>query len=108
MRRGEQLIPGPERKTVAGAQRGSREARKVDRSQATGLHGRPRADLISLQAAQQLGPTQLVKILTQETPELLLDQGSANVAQLIVLEVFATNEARRPFFTLGIVSLSVA
>lgn len=61
-------------------------------------------DLMSLQAADQLGPTQMVKILTQETPELLLDQGSPKVAQLIVLEVFATNEARRPFFTLGIVS----
>lgn len=66
--------------------------------------GRPHADLISFQAADQLGPTQMVKILTQETPDLLLDQGTAKVAQLIVLEVFATNEAHRPFFTLGIVS----
>ncbi|XP_039104607.1 BPI fold-containing family B member 1 [Hyaena hyaena] len=65
-------------------------------------------NVISTKAAQQLGPTQLVKILTQETPELLLDQGSANVAQLIVLEVFATNEARRPFFTLGIEASSEA
>ncbi|XP_071067936.1 BPI fold-containing family B member 1 [Dasypus novemcinctus] len=64
--------------------------------------------VISEQAAEQLGPTQIVKILTQETPELLLDQGSATVAQLIVLEVFATNEARRPFFTLGIEASSDA
>uniref|UniRef100_A0A8C7BIM8 BPI fold containing family B member 1 n=1 Tax=Neovison vison TaxID=452646 RepID=A0A8C7BIM8_NEOVI len=63
--------------------------------------------VISEQAADQLGPTQLVKILTQETPELLLEEGSAKVAQLIVLEVFATNEAHRPFFTLGIVSSTV-
>uniref|UniRef100_A0A8C0QDJ2 Lipid-binding serum glycoprotein N-terminal domain-containing protein n=1 Tax=Canis lupus familiaris TaxID=9615 RepID=A0A8C0QDJ2_CANLF len=63
---------------------------------------------ISEKAADQLGPTQMVKILTQETPELLLDQGSPKVAQLIVLEVFATNEARRPFFTLGIEASSEA
>ncbi|KAF3824804.1 hypothetical protein GH733_010138, partial [Mirounga leonina] len=61
--------------------------------------------VISEQAANQLGPTQMVKILTRETPELLLDQGSARVAQLIVLEVFATNEAHYPFFTLGIPEL---
>lgn len=60
--------------------------------------------VMSFQAADQLGPTQIVKIVTQETPELLLDQGRAKVAQLIVLEVFATSEVRRPFFTLGIVS----
>uniref|UniRef100_M3Z2B8 BPI fold containing family B member 1 n=1 Tax=Mustela putorius furo TaxID=9669 RepID=M3Z2B8_MUSPF len=64
--------------------------------------------VISEQAANQLGPTQLVKILTQETPELLLEEGSAKVAQLIVLEVFATNEAHRPFFTLGIEASSEA
>lgn len=60
--------------------------------------------LMSFQAANQLGRTQIVKILTQETPELLVDQGNAKVAQLIILEVFATSEAYRPFFTLGIVS----
>lgn len=60
--------------------------------------------LMSFQAANQLGRTQIVKILTQDTPELLVDQGHAKVAQLIMLEVFATNEAYRPFFTLGIVS----
>ena len=59
---------------------------------------------MSLQAANQLRHTQIVKILIQNAPELLLDQGNAKVAQLIVLEVFATNEVRRPFFTLGIVS----
>lgn len=64
----------------------------------------PHAGLMSFQAAAQLSHTQIVKILTQESPELLLDRGSAKVAQMIVLEVFATNEVRRPFFTLGIVS----
>ncbi|XP_036101424.1 BPI fold-containing family B member 1 [Molossus molossus] len=64
--------------------------------------------VISEKAAAQLGPTQIVKILIQEAPELLLDQGSAKVAQLIVLEVFATNEVRRPFFTLGIEASSEA
>ncbi|XP_042787173.1 BPI fold-containing family B member 1 isoform X1 [Panthera leo] len=64
--------------------------------------------VISTKAADQLGPTQMVKILTQETPDLLLDQGTAKVAQLIVLEVFATNEAHRPFFTLGIEASSEA
>lgn len=96
--------------------RGRREARKGNGARPQGLHGpvghgqtlgRPHADLMSFQAADQLGPTQLVKILTQETPELLLEEGSAKVAQLIVLEVFATNEAHRPFFTLGIVSSTV-
>ena len=66
--------------------------------------GRSHVDLMSFQAANQLGPTQIVKILTQENPELFVDQGNAKVAQLIMLEVFATNEAYRPFFTLGIVS----
>ncbi|KAJ8794297.1 hypothetical protein J1605_003254 [Eschrichtius robustus] len=64
--------------------------------------------VISEKAANQLGPTQIVKILTQENPELLVDQGNAKVAQLIMLEVFATNEAYRPFFTLGIEATSEA
>nr|XP_023482130.1 BPI fold-containing family B member 1 isoform X1 [Equus caballus] len=64
--------------------------------------------VINEKAADQLGPTQIVKIVTQETPELLLDQGRAKVAQLIVLEVFATSEVRRPFFTLGIEASSEA
>ncbi|TEA32799.1 hypothetical protein DBR06_SOUSAS4210121, partial [Sousa chinensis] len=59
-------------------------------------------EVISEKAANQLGRTQIVKILTQKTPELLVDQGHAKVAQLIMLEVFATNEAYHPFFTLGI------
>ncbi|XP_027478027.1 BPI fold-containing family B member 1 isoform X2 [Zalophus californianus] len=64
--------------------------------------------VISEQAANQLGRTQMVKILTRQTPELRLDQGSAKVVQLIVLEVFATNEAHHPFFTLGIRASSEA
>lgn len=65
---------------------------------------RPHAGLLSFQAAAQLGRTQVVKILTQDVPELILDKDGAKVAQMVVLEVFASNEVRRPFFTLGIVS----
>ncbi|KAM8776017.1 BPI fold-containing family B member 1 isoform 2-T2 [Rhynchonycteris naso] len=64
--------------------------------------------VINEKAADQMRHTQIVKILTQETPELLLDQGNAKVVQMIVLEVFATNEVRRPFFTLGIEASSEA
>nr|AAI23570.1 Von Ebner minor salivary gland protein [Bos taurus] len=53
-------------------------------------------------AAAQLGPTQIVKIMSQTTPMLILDQGNAKVAQLIVLEIFATDKDSRPLFTLGI------
>ncbi|XP_043836726.1 BPI fold-containing family B member 1 [Dromiciops gliroides] len=53
-------------------------------------------------ASEQLGPTQIVKIFTQEPPEIILKVGSARVLQLIVFEVFATNQATRPLFTLGI------
>ncbi|KAB0381621.1 hypothetical protein FD755_003538, partial [Muntiacus reevesi] len=54
-------------------------------------------------AAKQLGPTQIVKILSQTAPVLILDQGNAKVAQLIVLEIFANDKDSRPLFTLGIV-----
>ncbi|XP_077016016.1 BPI fold-containing family B member 1 [Tamandua tetradactyla] len=64
--------------------------------------------VIKEEAADQLGPTQIVKIFIQETPELLLDQGRAMVAQLIVFQVFTTSEARRPIFTLGIEASSEA
>lgn len=60
--------------------------------------------LMSFQAAAQMGATKIVKVLLQEPPEFFLEQGHAKVAQMVVLEVFATNEVRRPFFTLGIVS----
>ncbi|XP_075383904.1 BPI fold-containing family B member 1 [Tenrec ecaudatus] len=63
---------------------------------------------ISGQAADLLGPTQIVKVLIQDAPQLLLGQGNAKVAQLIVFEVFATNEVLRPFFTLGIEANSEA
>ncbi|OWK02984.1 BPIFB1 [Cervus elaphus hippelaphus] len=53
-------------------------------------------------AAKQLGPTQIVKILSQTAPVLILDQGNAKVAQLIVLEIFANDKDSRPLFTLGI------
>ncbi|XP_074068003.1 BPI fold-containing family B member 1 [Macrotis lagotis] len=57
---------------------------------------------INPKASVQLGPTQIVKILTQEPPEIILKANSARMAQLIVFEVFATNQATRPLFTLGI------
>ncbi|XP_059563560.1 BPI fold-containing family B member 1 [Myotis daubentonii] len=63
---------------------------------------------ISEKAAAQLGRTQIVKILTQEAPSLLLDKDSAKLAQMIVMEIFASNEVRRPFFTLGIEANSEA
>ncbi|KAI5216065.1 BPI fold-containing family B member 1 [Manis pentadactyla] len=59
-------------------------------------------------AAEKLGPTQIVKILIQETPDIFLAQGSATAVQLIALELFATNEVSRPFFTLGIEASSEA
>lgn len=66
--------------------------------------GRPHAGLMSFQAAEALGRTQIVKILTQEAPKLVLNSGAAQVAQMIVLEVFSNNKVLRPLFTLGIVS----
>ncbi|XP_007522769.1 BPI fold-containing family B member 1 [Erinaceus europaeus] len=57
---------------------------------------------ISEKAAAQLEHTQIVKLLTLDTPEFSLEDGVAKVAQSIVLEVFANNEVHRPFFTLGI------
>ncbi|XP_017369762.1 BPI fold-containing family B member 1 [Cebus imitator] len=64
--------------------------------------------LISAKAADALGPTQIVKILTQDTPQFFMDQGRAKVAQLIVLEVFPSSEALRPLFTVGIEASSEA
>uniref|UniRef100_A0A4X2KYH3 Lipid-binding serum glycoprotein C-terminal domain-containing protein n=2 Tax=Vombatus ursinus TaxID=29139 RepID=A0A4X2KYH3_VOMUR len=57
---------------------------------------------INTKASVQLEPTQIVKILTQEPPDIILKAGSASIAQLIVFEVFATNQAAQPLFTLGI------
>lgn len=62
---------------------------------------------MSFQAANKLGPTQMLKIFTHSTPHIVLNEGSARAAQSIVLEVFPTNTDVRPFFSLGIVSLSV-
>ncbi|MCQ7632701.1 hypothetical protein NP173_23955 [Salmonella enterica] len=57
---------------------------------------------ISEKAAAELGSTNIVKVLLQQPPEFFLENGLAKVAQLIVLEIFPTNQARRPLFTLGI------
>uniref|UniRef100_A0A8C9NZM9 Lipid-binding serum glycoprotein N-terminal domain-containing protein n=1 Tax=Spermophilus dauricus TaxID=99837 RepID=A0A8C9NZM9_SPEDA len=62
---------------------------------------------ISEQAAEKLDRTQLVKFQTRKTPQLLLSQDGAQAAQMIVLDLFPTNKAQRPLFTLGIVSVVV-
>lgn len=49
----------------------------------------------------------MLKIFTHSTPHIVLNEGSATAAQSVVLEVFPTNADVRPFFSLGIVSLSV-
>uniref|UniRef100_G1TCW9 Lipid-binding serum glycoprotein N-terminal domain-containing protein n=1 Tax=Oryctolagus cuniculus TaxID=9986 RepID=G1TCW9_RABIT len=59
-------------------------------------------------AASQLEATQMVKIRTQKSPEILLSQDEARVAQVIQLEVFATEKAHHPLFTLGIEAFSEA
>ncbi|XP_016056132.1 PREDICTED: BPI fold-containing family B member 1 [Miniopterus natalensis] len=64
--------------------------------------------VISEKAAEALGRTQIVKILTQEAPKLVLNSGAAQVAQMIVLEVFSNNKVLRPLFTLGIEASSEA
>lgn len=63
--------------------------------------------VMSFQAANKLGPTQMLKIFTHSTPHIVLNEGGATAAQSVVLEVFPTNTDVRPFFSLGIVSLSV-
>lgn len=63
--------------------------------------------VMSFQAANKLGPTQMLKIFTHSTPHIVLNEGGAMAAQSVVLEVFPTNTDVRPFFSLGIVSLSV-
>lgn len=54
-----------------------------------------------------LGPTQMLKIFTHSSPQILLNENGATAAQNIVLEVFPTNSDVKPFFSLGIVSLGV-
>ena len=49
----------------------------VDCGEALGRH---HMGLMSFQAAEQLGPTQMVKILSQTTPTLILDQGNATTS----------------------------
>nr|XP_040131365.1 BPI fold-containing family B member 1 [Ictidomys tridecemlineatus] len=63
---------------------------------------------ISEQAAEMLDRTQLVKFQTRKTPQLLLSQDGAQAVQLIVLDLFPTNKAQRPLFTLGIEAKSEA
>ncbi|XP_031229587.1 BPI fold-containing family B member 1 [Mastomys coucha] len=57
---------------------------------------------INAEAANKLGPTQMLKIFTHSTPHIVLNEGSATAAQSVVLEVFPTNADVRPFFSLGI------
>lgn len=57
---------------------------------------------INAEAASKLGPTQMLKIFTQSTPHIMLNEDVATAAQSVVLEVFPTNADVRPFFSLGI------
>lgn len=57
---------------------------------------------INAEAANKLGPTQMLKIFTHSTPHIVLNEGGATAAQSVVLEVFPTNTDVRPFFSLGI------
>ncbi|ERE71119.1 long palate, lung and nasal epithelium carcinoma-associated protein 1 [Cricetulus griseus] len=57
---------------------------------------------INAEAANKLGPTQMVKIATYSSPQIVLNEGGATAAQNIILEVFPTNTDVRPFFSLGI------
>ncbi|CAO2578197.1 BPI fold-containing family B member 1 [Lemmus lemmus] len=62
---------------------------------------------INAEAANKLGPTQMVKIATYSGPQIVLNEDGATAAQSLILEVFPTNTDVRPFFSLGIVSSSV-
>ncbi|KAK7796803.1 hypothetical protein U0070_014930, partial [Myodes glareolus] len=57
---------------------------------------------INAEAANRLGPTQMVKIATYSGPQIVLNEDGATAAQSIILEVFPTNTDVRPFFSLGI------
>ncbi|XP_036042304.1 BPI fold-containing family B member 1 [Onychomys torridus] len=57
---------------------------------------------INAEAANKLGPTQMVKMATQSSPQIVLNEDGAKAAQSIILEVFPTNTNVRPFFSLGI------
>ncbi|XP_070277601.1 BPI fold-containing family B member 1 [Myotis yumanensis] len=63
---------------------------------------------MSEEAAAQLRPTQVLKVLTQDSPELLLEKDRAKLAQLIVLQVFTSDKVLRPLITLGIEAISEA
>ncbi|XP_047397394.1 BPI fold-containing family B member 1 [Sciurus carolinensis] len=63
---------------------------------------------INEQAAGKLDRTQLLKLQTRKTPQLLLSRAGAQATQLIVLDLFPTNKAQRPLFTLGIEAKSEA
>ncbi|XP_012782599.2 BPI fold-containing family B member 1 [Ochotona princeps] len=54
------------------------------------------------EAASQLEATQRLKIRTQKSPEVVLNQDGARVVQQIVLDFFANEQTHRPLFTLGI------
>jgi hypothetical protein len=90
--------------------KGGHSRRALQKGSVGSAEGRPgsghsdHVGLMSLQASDKLGPTQIVKIVTRKLPQLSLSQDDAKLAQRILLEVFATNKDVRPFFTLGIVS----
>ncbi|XP_056667917.1 BPI fold-containing family B member 1 isoform X2 [Monodelphis domestica] len=50
----------------------------------------------------QLESTQIVKLLNQEFPQIILKPGSVKLSQLVVFEVFPNNRENVPLFTLAI------
>ncbi|XP_044517493.1 BPI fold-containing family B member 1 [Gracilinanus agilis] len=61
---------------------------------------------INPKAHEQLGSTQIVKLLSQDFPVVSLKPGTVKLSQVVVFEVFATNKDNVPLFTLGIEATS--
>lgn len=89
-------------------QRGVKKPEKRQGQGPMGQHsealGRSHFSLMSLQVADRLDNTQIVKMVTRNVPYLHLIPGSSTVAQQIVMDIFATDKKPHPLFTLGIVS----
>ncbi|XP_038605854.1 BPI fold-containing family B member 1-like [Tachyglossus aculeatus] len=58
------------------------------------------------ETAKSLTQSEILKVTTQEAPVISLKDGSANVAQLNLIELFTNSQAVRPLFTLGVESSS--
>ncbi|XP_007660502.2 BPI fold-containing family B member 1-like [Ornithorhynchus anatinus] len=72
------------------------------------LGQRLKSDLIRAnpEAVKYLNKSEILKVTTQEAPVISLKDGSANVAQLNLIELFTDSQAHRPLFTLGVESSS--